>query len=229
MANVARHHSRTPTNASSDLGDAAVALNTPRARAFGLILDARDDLFRSGDPRAHVYRVDMGAVWLLTGGRGQPLVPFGAALPGDLVGFGLRKHHVYTARAMTQTHVTCIPIESFGALLESHAELKAQYARGAESEFAARRSSVIASRISPVRRLAAFLVALSRINKYEGMDPSCVQQDITASYVCECLSLDMGTLGRALVELKAQGLVDTGANSTLHLKDLEALERLSDI
>jgi CRP/FNR family transcriptional regulator len=229
MANVARQYPRTPSDASSDVGDAAVALDTPRARAFGLILDARDDLFRSGDPRAHVYRVDMGTVWLLTGGRGRPLVPFGAALPGDFVGFGPRKHHVYTARAMTQTHVTCIPIERVGALLGSHAELRAQYARGAESEFAARRSLIIASPSSPVRRLAAFLVALSRINKYEGMDPSCIQENIKASYVCECLALDMRALGRALVELKAKGVVDTGANSTLHLKDLEALERLADI
>jgi CRP/FNR family transcriptional regulator len=228
MANVARHRLK-PTNSSSEVGGAAVVLGTPPARAFGLILDARDDLFRTGDPRAHVYRVVMGTVWLLNGGHGHPLVPFAAALPGDFVGFGLRKHHVYTARAMTQTHVTCIPIESFDALLGSHAELQAQYAHGAEREFAARRSSVIAGQISPVRRLAAFLVALSRINEYEGMDPSCIREDIKASYVCECLALDMGTLGRALVELKAQGLVDNGAHSTLRLKDLEALERLSDI
>jgi CRP/FNR family transcriptional regulator len=228
MANVARHRLK-PTNSSPEVGGAAVALGTPPARAFGLILDARDDLFRNGDPRAHVYRVVMGTAWLLSGGHGHPLVPFGAALPGDFVGFGFHKHHVYTARAMTRTHVTCIPIEGFGAMIGSHAELQAQHAHGAAREFAARRSSVIAGKITPVRRLAAFLVVLSRINEYEGMDPSCIREDIKASYVCECLALDMGTLGRALVELKAQGLVDNGAHSTLQLKDLKALERLSDI
>jgi CRP/FNR family transcriptional regulator len=80
----------------------------------------------------------------------------------------------------------------------------------------------------PVRRLAAFLMTLSRMNSYEGRDPHFIADDLTCGFVKEALSLDIEALKTALTQLSAMGLISACANGGLRIDDLEGLERFCD-
>ncbi len=71
-------------------------------------------LFRAGDLRTHLYRVESGAICLYETRRSdrQSVIEF--LFPGDYVGLGfLEKHHL-SARALLDSTVTCVPIDALG-------------------------------------------------------------------------------------------------------------------
>jgi hypothetical protein len=75
-----------------------------------------------------------------------------------------------------------------------------------------------------VERTAAFLVVVSRINGYEGRDPLIVLDELGSGLVAGMLDFDVGVL----VDLEARGLVEATQNGCLRLKDIAALDRLSE-
>lgn len=127
-----------------------------------------------------------------------------------------------------ESRVTCFPLDVFGDLIESEPSLKAKQSDAVEEEFAARREALTASRLPPAQRLAAFLVAVSRVNQYEGRDADRVADFVTCGAVSEFLSVDIDGLSGALVELRTRGLIEHCPPSELRLIDLDGLERFSD-
>lgn len=79
-----------------------------------------------------------------------------------------------------------------------------------------------------VERTAAFLIVVSRINGYEGRDPRIVYDGLACGTVAGMLGFDVGVLASVLVDLEARGLVEPTDDGSLRLKDIPALDRLSD-
>jgi CRP/FNR family transcriptional regulator len=212
---------RSATPAASRPGDTS-AQRPVRTLATG------EDLFREGDPRTHVYRVETGTICVheprWNGHR--PVVRF--AVPGDLVGLGFLEHHACTARAMVGARVTCLPNASMESLVAGNPKAEAELQQALEREFELRRNSLVESgRRNPVERVAAFLVALSQINKREGRDANVIDASWQCGIVADQLELSLDVIARRLVEFERDGLIESCPSRGLRLKDLVTLEALA--
>ncbi len=185
-------------------------------------------LFHVGDPRSYLYRVESGSVGVyeprLDGGHA--VIDF--AFPGDLLGLGFLKNQTGTARAMAETHVTCLPIASMDALVAGDPKAEVKLAQATEREFELRRTSLVeAGRGNPVERVAAFLIALSQVNKREGRDPNVIDASWQCAFVADQLVLSIDLLAHILVEFEKRGLIESCPSRCLRLKDLVTLEGLA--
>jgi CRP/FNR family transcriptional regulator, anaerobic regulatory protein len=81
---------------------------------------------------------------------------------------------------------------------------------------------------SAVERTAAFFVVVSRNNGYEGRDPAVITEDLHCGLVAGMLGIDIDMLAGVLVELKSRGLVDASTTGGLELRNIDALDQLSE-
>ena len=190
-------------------------------------------LFQVGDPRFCLYRIESGSVGMyephLNGGHA--VIDF--AFPGDLLGLGFLKNQTGTARAMVETHVTCLPIASMDALVAGDPKAEAKLAQATEREFELRRTSLVeAGRGNPVERVAAFLVALSQVNRREGRDPNVIDASWHCATVADQLELSIDGLAQVLLDLEELGLIEPCPEQApmqgLRIKDHDRLEKTAD-
>ena len=100
------------------------------------------------------------------------------AFAGDIVGFGFLPEHIHCAQTLGETRVRCLPLNALGDLLANDAQTLRRYDAAVRREFEFRRNQVIGLYWKPASRLAAFFLALSQINKYEGRDPCLISEAV---------------------------------------------------
>jgi CRP/FNR family transcriptional regulator len=185
-------------------------------------------LFREGDTRSHVFRVESGALCLFksrTDGT-QDVIEF--AFPGDLVGLGYLDSHVSGAQATMETSLSCMPRSALDPVAEKSSRSRARLTAAIEREVAFLQESLVhRDRTDPAQRVAALFVTLSRYNAYEGRDPSLITDSLKCGVVAGYLNMSVDHLAVQLTELEARGLIEP-CDQGLHLKDLDGLERLAD-
>ncbi len=185
-------------------------------------------LFREGDARSHVFRVETGALCLfknLPDGT-QNVLEF--AFPGDLVGIGYLDSHVSGAQATIETSLSCLPRTAFDPSSEGSAPARARLTTAIEREVTFLKESLVQGvRPAPIHRVAALFATLSRYNAYEGRDPTLITDSLTCGVVAGYLNMSVDMLGTQLAELEARALIEPSAKG-LRLTDLDALERLGD-
>ena len=202
---------------------------SPLKRAARVRRLARSEtLFRAGDPRQQLYRVERGALchymrW--SDGRHE-VVEF--AFPGDIIGFGYLENHASTAQAVAKTIVSPVSDAEFEQLLETDGQLAARFAAAADREFEYLRVSAIGSgHGKPAKRVASFLAALARMGASEGRDPHIIADEFASGAVAEHLEMTVDALADVLRELEVHGMV-ASARGGLRIADLAALERFAD-
>jgi CRP/FNR family transcriptional regulator len=185
-------------------------------------------LFREGDARTHVYRVETGAVCVyrcLPDGA-QDVIEF--AFPGDLIGLGYLGAHVSAAQATMITTLACIPLSALDAIVEQSARARSRLAAAIEREVAYVKDTLVRNgRPAPLQRVAALFVTLSRYNTYEGREPSVITDSLTCGAAAGHLGMSVDALAHELAELQARGLIEPHEKG-VRLLDIEALERLGD-
>ncbi len=191
-------------------------------------LAAGDILFREGDTRSHVYRVEKGSICLFKdrGNGSQVVLEF--AFPGDLVGLGYLDNHVSGAQATMETSLSCLPRSALEPTLERSPNIKSRLTAAIEREVAfLKETDERAGRPKPLARIAALFVTLARCNAYEGRDPSILTDSLSCGVVAGYLDMSVDDLAHWLTELEALKLVEAASNG-LRLTDLDELERLAD-
>ena len=185
-------------------------------------------LFRTGEAKTCLYRVNSGAVCLYEQNRLEhPIIDF--AFPGDYVGLGFLETHACCARAVMSTEVTCLPLEALTSAIDDDYTAQAKLDDAIEREFEYRRAAVVeAGRRAPLERLAAFLVSLSRANAHEGRDSTVIGESCLSVFAAGYLDLSIEDLTALLPELEHRGLVEPYSGG-VHLKDIDALERLAEV
>src|SRR3989337_897378 len=126
------------------------------------VLAVNEFLFRDGQHRGDVFRVERGALchYIVWEDGHHEIIEF--AFPGDLIGFGHRDAHISTVQAMVETEVSVVSPEEFREGLEADAQLAARVAAADDREFAYGRAlAVNASADKPVERVASLIAALS--------------------------------------------------------------------
>jgi len=185
-------------------------------------------LFREGESRTHIYRVEKGAVCLFKHRPDGTRDVLEFAFPGDLVGLGYVDHHLSGAQATMDTTLACMP----RAIAEPDPRVAPAGANGLsaaiEREVAflneAQRRAKIAK---PLGRIAALFVTLSRCNAYEGRDPTILTDSVSCGVVAGYLDMSVDDLSHWLSELADRRLVEP-CDRGLRLKNLAELERLAE-
>jgi CRP/FNR family transcriptional regulator, anaerobic regulatory protein len=188
------------------------------------ILQAGDVLFRRAEARTHLYLVERGTIALYRkrSERAQDIVEF--AFAGDVVGFGFLPRHTFWAVALSTSRVKLLELAEGDKIVRRSERSNRRYREAIEREFVARREELVAAyRSHPVRRVACFLLAISKLNRDEGRDASLITDSLTCGTVAACLELDLDTLARALLELQQMRLVAYCPPSGLQLTDFGGL------
>ena len=198
------------------------------AEAPHRMLAAGEILFREGDPRSHVYRVEKGSVCLFRRRPDGAMDVIEFAFPGDLVGLGYLDNHVAGAQATMDTALTCLPRAALEPALANSPVAPSGLATAIEREVGyikeAQRRSTLAK---PLGRIAALFVTLARCNAYEGRDPAVITDSLSCGVVAGYLDMSVDELAQWLTELKARDLIEA-CDRGLRLKNLNELERLAD-
>lgn len=185
-------------------------------------------LFRAGDPRTHLYRVESGTICLYETRRSdrQSVIEF--LFPGDYVGLGfLEKHHL-SARALLDSTVTCVPIDALADVARTDPRAQAKLAQSVEREFEARRDELCdAGQRRPIERVAALLVTSARTNVQQGRAADLIKDSWKCGVIADLLQLTLDDLTAILVELERRGLI-AAAGEDLRLTDIAALEAMAD-
>jgi CRP/FNR family transcriptional regulator, anaerobic regulatory protein len=192
------------------------------------LLSAGEILFREGDPRSHVYRLEKGAICLFRERAGgiRDVIEF--AFPGDLVGLGYHDSHVSGAQATMDTSLICLPRTVIEPMLERPASNVARLTTAIEREVGfLREAQKRTAAAMPIGRIAALFVTLARCNAYEGRDPTVLTDSLSCGVVAGYLDMSVDELAHWLSELKHRDLVET-SDRGLRLKNLDELERIAD-
>jgi CRP/FNR family transcriptional regulator len=185
-------------------------------------------LFREGDPKHHAYRVESGALCVTARGPDGKPEFIELAFPGDLVGLGFLDQHADSAAALTETKVSVWSRQALPVLCQASPEAEARQASATAREFIYRRRQLTAGAASdPLKRVAAFLMVVSRLNEIEGRDPGVISEALRSGEVAQFLGMDIDTLGSQLVELQRRGLVALTDRGGLKLHKRVELDVLS--
>jgi CRP/FNR family transcriptional regulator len=202
-----------------------------RAPASEITLRSGEFLFREGDPKTAIYRIESGAICAYDppeeGGRTPELE---LVFTGDWLGLGYLDKHTRRARAVVATRLSCFPLSSADALIAGSARAKERLHQSIEREFefARREAMEHRERASPVEQVAAFLLGIASVNKSEGRDPSIIVDAMPCGVIADLLAMSIDTLASALVELEKQGLLERWDTTGLRLKNIAALETIAD-
>lgn len=193
-------------------------------------LAAGEILFREGDPRHHVYRIEKGSVCLFKQHADGTRDVIEFVFPGDFVGLGYLDSHISGAQATMETSLTCLPRSAIDGVLERSADSGSpRLAEAIEREVVAlnevKRRSTVAQ---PRGRVAALFVTLARCNAYEGRDPAIITDSLSCGVVADYLDMTLDELADVLVDFKALRLVEPCAGG-IRLTNIDALEQLTEV
>jgi CRP/FNR family transcriptional regulator len=148
---------------------------------------AGEFLFREGDTKTAVYRVEWGAVcaYALAGPHREAFLEF--AYSSDWLGFGSLDTHLWRARAVAPTRVACFPLASVDVIVARDPRAKAKLGDAMEREFEfVRRAALARDPPHPIERVAAFLLSLAAVSHNEGRDPSIIADATQSGLVADC-------------------------------------------
>jgi CRP/FNR family transcriptional regulator, anaerobic regulatory protein len=192
-------------------------------------LECDEALYTEGEAKTHLYRIEKGVMCVSrTRWDGKPnVIEF--AFAGDIIGMGFLEQHACSARATMTTRVTCLPLDAADRLSKGDDRARARLKQAMVREFEFRRESLVsAGRGSPIARVAALLLTLSRRNTFEGRDPHAIDNVLSCTVVADYLALSFDTFATALTHLQARGLIESGRNRGLRILDVTALETISN-
>jgi CRP/FNR family transcriptional regulator, anaerobic regulatory protein len=192
-------------------------------------LNPGEVLFGAGDRKTHLYRVESGCLCVYEAHSTEHRVVIDFAFAGDLLGLGYLDSHTRSARAIGETKVTCLPLAAVDRIIEADSLARDHLQQAIDDELEFVRDSLVKSgRRNPIARVAAFLVALSRANSYEGRNQNIITDSVKCGVVASYLALSVDALARVLVEFEERGLIESCTASALRLHDIAALEQLAD-
>jgi CRP/FNR family transcriptional regulator len=187
-------------------------------------------LAQEGDKRTHVYTLTSGMLRLsaaLPDGRRQIT---GFLMPGDYFGLADDRIHTQTAESVTASNLCAFPVREMDDLFQTYPRLKDRLFVMTQSALRqAQDSQMILGRLTPLEKLAAFLLIFSRRAAAHKQKDNPVLLPMPRADIADYLGLTVETVSRSFSELKKRGLIALPDAHTAELKDRAALARLARI
>ena len=197
-------------------------------RAAGQLQLAPNELLvRQGQARIHVYSVTSGTlrtVRLMADGRRQVT---GFLLPGDFIGLSGSAVHALDIEAVTASALCRFSQQDMRQLRTRFPHIERKMLERAFGELDANREYVVAlARMSPVERLADFLLRLSARHARLGQDTPMLVLPMGRGDIADHLGLTVETVSRSFTKLRQQQLIALHGVQNVELLDRERLGAL---
>jgi CRP/FNR family transcriptional regulator, anaerobic regulatory protein len=192
-------------------------------------LPAGEVLFREGDSKTSIYRVESGAIctYALAGASKHAFLEFIYA--GDWFGLGCLDRHTIRARAMVETRVLCFPFSWTNAMVELNSRAKGRLLDAIEREFEITHAPLVKRNTpNPIERAAALLLRLASESRNGDRGPRFIVDSIPYDVIANSLRMSADTLADVLLVFELRGLIEPHAPAGLRLKDIAALEAIAD-
>jgi CRP-like cAMP-binding protein len=180
--------------------------------------------FYEGDPESHVYRISDGIVRLykLLGDGRRQIISF--RFPGDLIGFEPDEERSYSAEAVTDVTLQCLPASVAHRRVREEAQYSSELLGILSAELAeARHQLVVLNRRSALEKVAAFILDLCRRK-----GQSRLKLELGRGDMADFLGLTIETVSRTLTKLRRQKVIDLPQAHLLLVLDMERLEGFAD-
>jgi len=199
------------------------------ALAGDLSLPAGELLVREGQPRRGVFSVTSGAlrrIRLLPDGR---RLVAGFLMPGDFIGFSNATHYRHSIEAIVDSKLCAFPKTDMRALCQQHPALERELLDRACLELDATRDNLMSlARMTPLERLAAFLLDMAARRRRRGWSDAEVILPMTRTDIADYLGLTVETVSRSFTRLRQEGAIDTADPHHILLRDRARLEALAE-
>ncbi|KRG71732.1 Crp/Fnr family transcriptional regulator [Pseudoxanthomonas dokdonensis] len=191
---------------------------------------ADQSLVREGEPRRDAFTVTHGAlrrVRLLADGR---RLVAGFLMPGDFIGFGRGGEHRHTIEAVVDSHVCSFPQRDLAQLCAEQPALERELMARACAELDGTRDKLMGlARLTPLERLAGFLLDMSARRSRRGLDPAQLCLPMSRLDIADHLGLTIETVSRCFTRLRGDGLIATGQPQQVSLLDVHGLRALAQM
>lgn len=195
--------------------------------ASSLVLQANAELARSGQPCRQVFSVTSGMLRLvrtLPDGRRQVV---GFALPGSFVGLSDVTVHRHSVEAVVPSRVCVFEHPVLRQLRERYPEFeRALLERACRELDDAHDSMLLLARLSPMERLASFLVRLRRQMRIRD-DETGMALPMGRGDIADHLGLTVETVSRSFTRLREQGVIALPDPQRVEILDPAALDELA--
>lgn len=185
-------------------------------------------LAREGDPRREVHTVTSGMMRrtrLLPDGR---RLVYAFVLPGDFIGFSNAASYRHTIEAVTESTLCSFSVDSVRNLCERYPTFESGLLDQACGELDFAGSYVMAlARMTPMERLAAFLLSLSARQHLRGGEENRADLPMTRADIADHLGLTIETVSRTFSRLKQEGALYFEHPHHIELRDLPRLHEMA--
>ena len=191
-------------------------------------IEAKEHVFCDGDPRTHVFRIEEGVVALskLLGDGRRQIIEF--AYPGDYIGLGTLREHIFDAQATCAAKVRCLSASALEQEASRDAGLALKLYKAVSAELAAARSLLVSvGQQSAMERLSAFLLSLTVRNAGTGGDENVVKLPMRRSDIADLLGLTIETVSRTITKLRTMRVIDVVRGTEVHILDSDRLAELA--
>lgn len=193
-------------------------------------LDANQVLAEEGEPKAYVYTLTSGMLRLyssLPDGRRQIS---GFLLPGDYLGLADDDVHTRTAEAVADARLCAFPVRDMNNLVKMYPRLSERLHNMTRAALRhAQDSQMILGRLTPVERLASFLLVLARRAREHKQPDNPVLLPMPRADIADYLGLTVETVSRSFTKLRQDGLIRLPDAHTAIVVNREALADLAGI
>ncbi len=211
---------------------AALPLDQARALetlAGDIPLKAGEVLAREGDSRREVFTVTAGAlrrIRLLADGR---RLVAGFLMPGDFIGFSGATHYRHSIEAIIDSQLCAFSMQDMRALCSRYPELERELLERACVELDATRDNLMSlARMTPLERLASFLLDMHARRRRQGCSGDEVVLPMSRTDIADYLGLTVETVSRSFTRLRQDGLIATDDPHRVTLKDRKRLASLAE-
>jgi CRP/FNR family transcriptional regulator len=191
-------------------------------------IEAKEYVFCDGDPRTHIFHVEQGVIALskvLGDGRRQ-IIDF--AYPGDYIGLGLLKDHIFDAQATCLAKVKCIPAPTLEQAAASDPGLALKLYKAVSAELAtARNLLVCVGQGTAMERIAMFLIRMRDRAEASGVNDGVFNLVMRRSDIADLLGLTVETVSRTLTKLRGMRVIDIINATEIHILEVGKLEQLA--
>lgn len=199
------------------------------AMAGDVRLQAGQMLAREGDARRYVFTVTSGAlrrIRMLPDGR---RLVAGFLMPGDFIGFSGASHYRHSIEAITDSALCSIAQADMRGLCERHPGLERELLERACVELDATRNNLMAlARMTPLERLAGFLLDMAARRQRQGIGGSQLVLPMTRADIADYLGLTVETVSRSFTRLRQDGLIAASDPHHIEVLDQARLQALAE-
>lgn len=190
-------------------------------------IETKEHVFCEGDPRTHVFRIEEGVIALskLLGDGRRQIIEF--AYPGDYIGLGTLREHIFDAQATCAAKVRCLSATALEQEASRDASLALRLYKAVSAELAAARNLLVSvGQQSAMERVAGFLLGLtSRASSDD--DETMVKLPMRRSDIADLLGLTIETVSRTITKLRTMRVIEVKRGTEVHILDSDRLAELA--